>query len=119
MKRVFTRVASLRLKDNEDPSASVRNVMGYTSTELSSVLISPYASNLKYQQTLKKLKLKQKVLRKVLDQALQRKQRITDNRTATIDHSKEKLDTNFPVIELEKAKHKIEQEKRMHNIDNR
>ena len=40
MKRVFTCVASLRLKDNGDPSALVRNVMGYTSTQLSSVLIS-------------------------------------------------------------------------------
>ena len=40
IKRVFTRVASLRLKDNEDPSALVRNMIGYTSTELSSVLIS-------------------------------------------------------------------------------
>ena len=52
--------------------------------------------------------------RKVLDQAVHRNQRIIDNRTATIDlrtdHSKEKLDTNC----LEKAKHKLEQEKRKH-----
>ena len=63
-----------------------------------------YASNLKYQQALKELKLKQKVLRKVLDQAVRQKQRITDNRTATIDHSKVKLDTNCPVVELEKSR---------------
>ena len=62
------------------------------------------ASNQKYHQALKKFK--QKVPRKVLNQ----KQSIIDNRMATIDlrnnRSKGKLDTNCPVIELEKAKHK-------------
>ena len=39
MARVFTRFAS-HLKDNGDPSALVRNVMGYNGTQLFSVLIS-------------------------------------------------------------------------------
>ena len=39
MKRVFTRVASLHLKDNEDPSALVRNVMCYTDTQLSNYTV--------------------------------------------------------------------------------
>ena len=51
MKRVFTSVASY-LKDNEDPSALVRNVMGYTDTQLSnyavkhSVSMEPHARNM-------------------------------------------------------------------------
>ena len=39
MKRVFTRVASLHLKDNEDPSALVRNMMSYTDTQLSNYAV--------------------------------------------------------------------------------
>ena len=52
MKRVFTRVASLLLKDNKDPSALVRTVMGYTDSQLSNyalkhgVSMEPHAKNM-------------------------------------------------------------------------
>ena len=52
MKRVFTSVASLHLKDNEDPSALVRNMMSCTDTQLSNYAVKhgvskePHAKNM-------------------------------------------------------------------------
>ena len=39
MKCVFTRVASLRVRDDEDPSALVKTVMGYTDTDISNYAV--------------------------------------------------------------------------------
>ena len=52
MKRVFTRVASLRVRDEEDPSALVKTVMGFTDTDIShyamkhGVAMEPHAKNM-------------------------------------------------------------------------
>ena len=52
MKRVFTRVASLRVRDDDDPSALVKCVMSYTDTDISNyavkhgVAMEPHAKNM-------------------------------------------------------------------------
>ena len=50
MKRVFTRVASLSVRDDEDPSALVKTVMGYTDTPnyamKHGVAMEPHAKNM-------------------------------------------------------------------------